>query len=136
MDWETSTEGAFLAGANLPMQGMPVTLIGIRPEMMQRRDGNGQEQVYIGSFSDCQQEWVINKTNRKFLRESCGITNANVTAFAPIPLTLVQNHTTMGTGILAQLREVAPQPAPVAAVPAPPGVQPANIPASADDVPL
>jgi hypothetical protein len=142
MDWETSTEGAFLAGANLPVQGQAVTLIAIRPEMMQRRDGNGQEQVYIGSFSDCQQEWVINKTNRKFLRESCGITNANVTAFAPIALTLVQNHTPMGTGILAQLRAVAPLP--LAAVPpvppvqpvAPPVVQPANIPAADDGVPF
>ena len=57
MDWETSTEGAFLAGANLPVQGLAVTLIAIRTEQMARRDGNGQEQVFIGTFSDCQQEW-------------------------------------------------------------------------------
>ena len=143
MDWDTSTEGAFLAGANLPVQGMAVTLLAIRTEQMARRDGNGQEQVFIGTFDGLAQEWVINKTNRKFLRESCGITNANVSAFAPIPLTLIQNHTSMGTGILAQLRAVAPQPvAPVAAPVAPvqpvaqPGVQPAYIPAAQDDVPF
>jgi hypothetical protein len=143
MDWEQSTEGQFLAGANLPPQGFAVTLIAIRTEMMQRRDGNGQEQCFIGTLEGMAQEWVINKTNRKFLREDAGISNANVSAFAPIPLLFVQNHTSMGTGILAQLRAVA-APAPVAAVApvavapvaAVPIVQPANVPASADEVPF
>lgn len=150
-DWDSSTEGSFLAGVNLPPQGVPCTLVAIRKDQMDRREGTGKETVYIGAFNDLNMEWVINKTNRRFLKEECGISNANVNRFAPIPLTLFPNQTNLGTGIRAVPRVVTPQqaatPNPQAAPPnqqaaaptqqaAPPAQGDPAYPGQDDDVPF
>ena len=117
-NWDDSTAGAFLAGANLPPQGLAVTLVSIRTDMMDKRDVLGQqEQVFIGKFSDHQMEWIINKTGRRFLKDECGINNTNISGFQPIPLTLLQNPTNFGVGIRPIPRVAQPE-APATAPPA------------------
>ena len=67
-------------------------------------------------------------TTARWLTQHCGLTNANIHAFAPIPLTLVQIETGKGTGIkpirrvvVASAVETAPlnPPGPVVSPPVP-----------------
>jgi len=120
MDWETSTEKAFLAGeTDVPVEGIDCTLIAMRAdEMPDRNNPNVNQQVFIAVFAEQNiKDAILNKTNRKFLREQCAITNQNFPGPHNIPLRLVQNHTTMGVGFLLRPR---PATAPVATPPAAP----------------
>ena len=122
MDWESSTEKAFLTGeTDVPAEGMDCTLVGMRvDEMPSRNNQNVMEQVFIATFAEPTiKDAILNKTNRKFLREQCGITNANFSQPHNIPLRLVQNHTTMGIGFLLIARPAAAPVAQPAAAPAP-----------------
>lgn len=137
MSWEESTESPYLAGANLPDAGLACTLVSIRKDEMDKRDSPGKEIVYIGKFSDNPLEWVINKTGRRFLRETCGITNQNVQGFQPIPLTLYPNQTNLGVGI-RPVQRVVTVAAPVIpqAAPAQTPVAPQTPPLDPGDVPF
>ncbi len=131
--WDESTESQFLSGVGLPPEGLACTLTSIRSDMMDKREGSGQEQVFIGAFAELDKEWVINKTGRKFLKAHCGITNANVSNFPPVALTLIPNETNKGTGIKPILR-VVNAPAVATAPPAAPPEGPP--PAASDEVPF
>ena len=138
MDWERSQESKYLTGAGLPPEGLQCTLVSFRTDMMQKRDApEGQlEEVYIAKLAELEQEWVVNVTGRRWLTQHCGLTNANIHAFAPIPLTLVQIETGKGTGI-KPIRRVVVAPAVVTAPtdPAGPVVSP-TVPAAAVGEPI
>ncbi len=132
--WEESTESKYLAGTTLPPTGISCTLMSIRREQMQdRNEADGvMTTVFIGTFAEPDvKDWVINKTGRQFLRLQGGITDANVAAFAPIPLLLMQTPArgNFPPGIGAMLRDVPEQAA------QPSGVPPQLAPPD-DDVPF
>ena len=91
--WDESTESKYLVGKTMPAAGISCTLIKIRRELMQALDQpeGVMETKFIASFAEPDvKEWIMNKTGREFLKNSCGINDANVASFAPIPLLLMQ----------------------------------------------
>lgn len=134
-DWNESTEGNFLAGANLPPQGIAVTLTSIRQEMMQKRGAaeGVMEDTFIASFAESGvKDWIPNKTCRRFLKDTCGITSGNVHGFQSIPLTLLP---TAPRGAFAAGIQAVPRGASQTAAASAPA-EGGNIPVASDDVPF
>ena len=112
-EWDDSTKGSLLRGDALPPQGIEVVMISVRTDMMDRRDGPGEERVFIAAFEPNnalslgdgkQQEWVMNRTSRKWLKDNDLVTGETIDGFEPIPLLLIPNETNLGTGIKPILR--------------------------------
>lgn len=112
-EWDDATKpgGDFLKAEDIEGETKRVKIVSITMEEMTKFESEDMEMCFLAHFAGTDKVLKMNKTNRIYLKEQCGIKgddNGGIASFEPFPVVLYKREYTRGTAVMIRLPDDAP----------------------------
>ncbi len=113
-EWDDATKpgGDFLKASDIEGETQRVKIVNISMQEMNKYESEDVEMCFLAHFQGTEKILKLNKTNRIYLKEHCGIVGGangdGIATFEPFGLVLYKKTYKLGTGILVRLPDQTP----------------------------